>query len=62
VSRGHSEEDVVKRYSLNKISLYQQAGRKNQARELKRLACAQRAAFGATVSEFKDYLDALDKG
>lgn len=62
MSRGHSEEDVVKRYSLNKISMYQRAGRRNQAQETKLLACAQRAAFGASVSEFKDYLTSLDKG
>jgi len=55
VSRGHKEEDVIKRYSLHKLLCYYDAGMSNQ----RILANVMRAAFGADKKEFEKFLKLL---
>lgn len=55
VSRGHKEEDVIKRYSLHKLLCYYDAGMSNQ----RIVANVMRAAFGADKKEYEKFLKML---
>ena len=58
ISRGHRYDDVVRKYTIEQIRIFEEAGRKNRVAEMIDQSIAVRAA-GADQREWKKYLDAL---
>ena len=56
VHRGHREDDVIQRYSMNKIYLYLEAGMENEQKEIRHQALASRMGVNADSKDFEKWV------
>lgn len=58
ISRGHRYDDIVRKYTIEQIRVFEEAARKNRVAEMIDQSIAVRAA-GADKREWRRYLDTL---
>jgi hypothetical protein len=56
IKRGHKEQDIIERYSMDKIYLYIEAGQKNAECEMHQQAIAARMGVNADGKDFSKWL------